>query len=245
MITPRLYRLVLPALWLILLTGCSACQMQLWVNSDTDDPTIFALRNRHYVHVGETTEFRTTIVPDNTATYVILDIDGRREMLSKVNPGEYAFRKTFDEKWLDHTCNIEVRAFLQNGRSDYFIEGSQVRQLNNPDDPPDQMLCLTRTQIVCYQSRLMIKLWTAAEPDWAKGKLEIFSPDNKVTTLSLGRPDIDGFTVLGRDLSGYYTIFYEPKFNQVRRCGKTKAVFSIPDPKTGSLITREIWIDTP
>jgi hypothetical protein len=234
--------LLLPAL----LAGCTTCQVQIWANSDSDDPNIGSPRSPHYVHVGETAQFRVYVQPD-LAGYVLMDIGGQMMILPRINPGEYALTKKFDENWRDHACYLTARAYRQNGRPDYLVEGAIVRKLNVDNDPPDQLLGTGTMTVSCYQSKIVIRIKAPAtpEPDWSKASLQIFGLNNQIATVPFARPGADGFVALGHDTWGYFNIFYEPNDDQVHRTGKTKALFTYPDPKTNTEQKLEVWFDTP
>lgn len=229
---------------LVLAAGCSTCRVEAWGNSDSDDPQVYSPRVVHHVHVGEIAQFRILVQPD-VAAYVVMECGGQTYMLEKVEPG-YAFAKRFDERWLDRPCSMEARAYKQIGKPDYLVEGGTARKLEG-NDPPDQLLGIVRFQVICYQSRIVIPVTTpdGREPDWTKATLEIFGADNRVATLKLARNGSEGFTALGRNAWGEYPVFYEPKFDLVRRTGKTRAVLTYRDAAGQKELKREIWFDTP
>jgi hypothetical protein len=142
---------------------------------------------------------------------------------------------------------VNVQAFLQNGRSDYFLDNGKIKYLPTVDDPADVLLGSGNIRIWCYQSKIVVRFRTSngAEPDWSKGQLQIFGVHDNVTTLKLGQPGVDGFSAIGKDTGWYYTVFYQPKLEQIRKSGKTKVLFTIPDPTTQNQIHQEIQIDTP
>ncbi len=230
----------------VLLPGCSTCQVQIWANSDSDDPNIGSPRNPHYIHVGETVQFRVYVQPD-LAAYVLMDIEGQLVMLPKINPGEYALTKQFDDHWRDHDLYLTAVAYRQVGRSDYLTEGTLLRKINAANDPPDQVLGSGTMKISCYQSKLLIQIKAPAtpEPDWSRASLQLYGLNDRLSTIPLGHPGSDGFAALGRDAWGYYNIFYEPRFDQIRRSGKTKAIFTYFDPTTKTTRSAEVWFDTP
>ncbi len=229
-----------------ILTGCSECRVQIWANSDSDDPNIGSPRSPHYVHVGENVQFRVYVQPD-AASYVLLDFGGNLYMLPKISPGEYGLTKKFEDSWRDRTCYLTASAYRKLGRSDYMAEGTIVRKMNLENDPADQFLGSGSMSMVCYQSKVVIQIKAAGttEPDWSKASLRVFGLNNQIFTIPMGQPSSDGFVALGRDAWGYYNIFYEPVFGQIHRTGKTKAIFTYPDPNTKSEQSLEVWFDTP
>ncbi|MFA5865626.1 MAG: hypothetical protein WC975_13185 [Phycisphaerae bacterium] len=233
--------LICPAL----LAGCSGSQVQIWANSNSDDPKIYTQQNTHYIHVGEVAQLRIVVQPD-IANYVTINLGGQLYMMPKVNPGEYALMKRFDSRWFGVICPVEVQAWRQNGRCDYLIEDNLVRKLATGDDPPDTLLASANTRVCCYQSKVVfdINLPGNKEPDWSKAVLTIFGPENRISTIYQGRVGLEGFTALGRDASGRYTIFYEPNLEQIHKTGKTRMVLTILDSDNKEQ-TYEIWLDTP
>jgi hypothetical protein len=228
------------------LTGCSVCQVQIWANCDSNDTKLYLVQASHYAHIGQTMDFRVTVSPD-VAGYVVLDFNGQEEVLPKVGPGEYGFSRQIDISCRGRSYPIEIRAYRAAGQPDYYMDAGHVRKRSSSGDAPDQLVGSARSRLDCYQSQVTIELTTSngQEPDWSKGQLEVFGDHDKVTKVGLGQPGKSGFTALGRDVYGLYTVFYEPLVDQIHRTGKTRAVFSIPDPSTGKTITREQWISTP
>jgi hypothetical protein len=82
------------------------------------------------------------------------------------------------------------------------------------------------------------------EPDWTKARMILYGPNDKKSLVSLGRPGTEGFTALGCDGGGTWTVFYEPKWEEICM-GRTRVEFVVPDPATGQDIKKEYWIDTP
>ena len=236
---------VISGLIAVCLTGCSVSQVRVWTNSDSDNPKLYTVQSPHYAHIGQKVDFRVTVSPD-VADYVVLNFDGREELLTKVGPGEYGFSWTIDLSCRGRTYMIEARAYRSAGRPDYYREGDQV--INRVrDDLPDELVGRGVSRLDCYQSRVTVELKTSngQEPDWSGGQLEIFGPNGEVRKVGLGRPGYYGFTALGRDARGWYTIFYEPLYDQICWMSRTRIVFSVPDPGTGNPIVCEQWISTP
>jgi len=237
--------LLLLPLGSLLSAGCTTCQVQIWANSASDDPNLGSPANPHYFHVGETAQFRVYVQPD-IATYVLAEFDGQTAILTKVNPGEYSLTRRFDERWRDRPFTIDIRAWKQEGKPDVLIEGGIVRKLPAGNDPPDVVLGQTQAQIVCYQSKLIMKITPTdkKEPDWSKAKLQIFGLGDKISEVKLGQPGADGFAAIGQDAWGAYTIFYEPRLDQIRRAGRTKAVLIYLDGQNREQ-KLETYFDTP
>jgi hypothetical protein len=235
--------LTLCAIWL---GGCSTCQVQIWANSDSNDPRNYTLNNPHYAYAGETVNFHIMTQPD-IASYVMLKCDGDYDFLPKVGPGEYAFTKTFDPSWRNQHCDIDIRAYRRVGRSDYYQENGKVLKRHDRDEPIDQEIGFASMRLICYQSTVRIKLSTKdkKEPNWSKGELALYGAEDAVSRVQWGRAGSDGFTAIGCDDWGTWIVFYEPKWDEVCRAGRTRVVFSVPDPSTNETITKEIWIDTP
>jgi len=229
-----------------LLGGCSATQIQLWANSDSDDSSLYTQRTPHYVHVGETVQFRVPVQPDN-ASYVVINLEGQEILAQKVNKGDYAFTWTFDEKRRDRRVYLEARAYRQVEHMDYLNESGRLRKLQAGNDPPDVLLGVVRMQVVCYQSQLVIQLSTPGrvEPNWSRAVLDIYGPKDKVSKVGLGQPGADGFVALGINSAGMFTVMYEPKIGEIRKTGKTKAVLTFPNPSGEGELTKEVWFDTP
>jgi hypothetical protein len=239
------FTLLLVFMGLMVLTGCSECRVQVWANSNSDDANVGSSSSPHYVHVGETVQFRVYVQPD-AASYVLMDFGGNMYMLPRVSPGEYGLTKKFDDSWRDRTCYITASAYRKLGRSDYMAEGTIVRKMDIENDPADQFLGSGSMSVVCYQSKVVIRIKAGnPEPDWSKASLRIFGLNNQVFTIPMGRPTSDGFVALGQDTWGYYNIFYEPSFNQIHRTGKTRAIFTYPDSNAKNEQTLELWFDTP
>jgi hypothetical protein len=240
------YMLLMTVMGIGLLSGCSTTKVQLWSNSDSDDPTIYTQKNPHYVHVGETVQFRIPIQSD-AVSYGVMDFQGQPYMLQKVNPGDYAFTWRFDETWRDRKGYLEARAYRQVDRPDYLIESGQLRKLQVGSDPADELIGSAGMVIQCYQSRVVLQVQTRGnvEPDWSKAILEIYGPHDNVSKILMGRPGIDGFVAIGKNSAGSFTVLYEPKINQIHKNGKTRAVFICPDPSGQGEVKQEIWFDTP
>jgi hypothetical protein len=225
--------------------GCATSKVQIWANSDSNNPKLYTMQLPHYAHIGQTLDFRVTVSPD-AASYVVLNFNGQEELLPKVGPGEYGFSRLIDLSCRDMKYPIEIRAYKLVGEADYYTENNQIRK-RAAGDPPDELIGQATSRIDCYQSLITIELNTSngQEPDWSRGQLEVYGPNNQITKVGLGQPGKYGFTALGRDVRGLYAIFYEPLYDQICRTGKTRVVFSVPDPGTGNPITREQWISTP
>lgn len=227
------------------LTGCATSQVQIWANSDSNNPKLYTSQIPHYAHIGQTMDFRVTVSPD-AAGYVVLNFNGQEELLPKVSPGEYGFSRLIDLSCRGMKYPIEIRAYKVVEQPDYYTEANQIHK-RSAGEAPDQLIGRATSRIDCYQSQITIELNTSngQEPDWSKGQLEIYGPNDQVTKVGLGQPGKYGFTALGRDARGLYAIFYEPLYDQICRTGKTRIVFSVPDPGTGNTLTREQWISTP
>jgi len=233
-------------LGLFVLGGCSTCQVQLWSNSDSDDPTMDTQRNPHYGHVGETVLFRVPVQPD-VASYVVMEFQGQLYMCQKVGAGDYLFSWSFDEKWRDTRVLMEARAYRQAGRPDFIVESNRVRRLETGNDPPDELLGAMRMTVQCYQSRIVARVRTpgGAEPDWSKAFFEIYGPGDKVSRVGIGRPGVDGVVALGKDSGGTFTVVFDPTVEQIHKMGKTRAVFVYPDPAGQADLRQDVWFDTP
>ncbi len=239
-------RLILFSSVLMIFSGCAA-QVHIWANSDSDDAKVFSMRSPHHIHIGELVQFQITVKPD-IASYVLMDFGGKLQILAKTAPGQYSFNKSFGEKWRDRRATVVVRAFRTIGKRDYVKVNKFVRKNHLKDDPPDELLGAASMQIVCYQSKVILKFSTVnnKEPDWNTGKLLIYGRGNKVSKIPLGHPGVDGFTALGTELgSNKYIIFYEPRQNQVHKTGTTKVEFTIIDPTTKKTIRQDMLIQTP
>jgi len=232
-------------LGVLALAGCSTCQVQIWANSSSDDPNVGSPANPHYFHVGETAQFRVYVQPD-AASYVVAEFEGRLAILSKVNPGEYGLTQKFDDLWRDRYFTLEVQAWKQEGKPDILVETGVVRKLPAGNDTPDVLLGQARMQVICYQSKITVKVSPPdkKEPDWSKAGLQIFGLNDKISTVKLGRPGADGFAAIGQDVWGAYTLFYEPRLDQIRRAGKTKAVLIYLDAQNHEQ-KQEFFFDTP
>lgn len=236
-----LFILILP-----IMAGC-ASQVQIWANSDSDDIYKFSTRSPHFIHIGETVKFNITITPD-IGTYTILDFCGKRQFLERTKEGQYSFTYTFGEDWRDRSCTIFVRTYKQNGNRDFILKEDMLVPANTPQDQPDELLGEAAMNIVCYQSKIIIKFNTSdgSEPNWEEGKLYIYGPGDRKTLVTHGKEGKDGFTGIGPELgSGKYILFYEPKYWQVRRTGTTRVLFTIKDPNTLKPIEIEQFINTP
>jgi len=227
------------------LAGCAA-NVQIWGNSDADSLVDYTARNPHYVHVGETTQFRVTVEPD-IASYVTMKFGDKLSILRQARPGQYAFNYHFDQRWLNRSTRLEVRAYKQVGRRDFVRLQGRVLPRRRTGDDPDRLLGTAAMTVRCYQSKMTLKLAIPrqAKPIWEKARLEIFGPRGRVTRVGPGKPGEHGFTVLGIEaLSNKHVVLYEPTYDQVRRTGKTKAVLVVPTTG-GRTIRQETWIDTP
>jgi hypothetical protein len=231
--------------WVFWLTGCTGSQIQIWGNSDVNRPQEYILRGLHPVHAGKTINFRILVQPD-TATYILVKFGDEYELASRLDKGEYAFSKELDSSWRDQTINIIVKAYHQEGRPDFYMENGRIKERKNINEPTDMETGSSTTQVRCYQSVVKVSFTTQnrKEPDWTKAQMKIHGHDNKITVVRQGRAGVEGFTALGCDAWGTWTVFYEPKWDEI--CvGKTYVEFIVPDPTSGKEIKKDYWIDTP
>lgn len=237
--------LVISAVTVVSISGGCACKVSIWANSDSDSTVDYTRSNPHYAHVGETVQFRITVEPD-IASYVVMDLGGDVEVLSKVRSGQYALTTTFDDRWRDRSVKLAVRAYKQVGRRDFVKLRGKAIHRPRAGDQADTLLGLARMTVRCYQSRIMFKLSLrgGGEPDWDAARVEVFGSGDKITRVGLGKPGEHGFVVLGVGaFSGKRIVVYEPRHDELRRTGKTKVVFVLP-VKGGQGIREERWIDT-
>ena len=224
--------------------GCAA-QVSVWGNSDSLNPKDYTQTSPHYVHVGETAQFRVTVEPD-IADYVVLEINGEAHLLNRVATGQYAFSKHFDQALLNKTLRAQAKAYRQQGRRDYVETRGRIVKRSTASDPSDELLGAGSMMIKCYQSKVVIKFTPdgRSAPDWRQGTLELFDETGKAVRVAYGQPGRHGFVVLGPEaFGGEYVVYYEPEFDEVRRSGKTRAVFTVPGAP-GQTIQVETEVET-
>lgn len=234
--------LTVAGVWTLALGGGCACQVRVWANSDTDDPRDYTVSSPHYIHVGETTQFRVTVEPD-IADYVLMDFGGSLATLNRVGPGQYAYSKRFDRAAKE---KVSVKAYRQVGRRDVVERRGRIVRQKRFGDDADQVLGSGNMVVRCYQSKVAIRVpgTGKGEPDWARGRLEILGPGAKVTRVGYGASGKGGFVVLGPTAVGKkYVVYYQPKHDQVRRAGQTQVVFTFVDGQ-GKKIVKNAFIDT-
>ena len=165
---------------IVYFTGCSACSVQIWANSDSKDPRMYTRKNPHYVHVQEPMDFRILVIPDN-ADYVLMNIGSQLFMPQKVNAGEYALARLFDSSCRDMDFLIEAKAYRQNANPDYRNENGILRKTSDTIDQPDTLLASTFMHVSCYQSKILLNLRLpgTSEPDCQKQPWK-FSPATTV-----------------------------------------------------------------
>lgn len=222
-------------------SGCMS-QVRLWSNADSDNPHDYTPRSPQYVHVGEIVQFRVTVEPDD-ADYVLLRIGKEVRLLNRASPGQYSFSKQFDKSWANRTAKLQVQAFKQIGRRDFVKIRSEVIKRPARVDERDRNLGSASMTVNCYQSKVVIKVKIAGtvEPDWRRATLELFNAKGKPIRVGYGKPGQHGFVVLGpKAFGGEYVIYYEPKYNEVRKTGQTPVLFSLPS----QLIRAETVINT-
>ena len=235
----RLTVKLLLAASLLSAVGCAG-SVSIWANVDNTGQ--YTNASPHHVHAGETAKFRITVTPDS-ADYVVASLNGEMLVLPKVAPGQFAFSRKFRQSWRDKTLRVRARAYRQVGRRDFIERRGSVTRTRTQGDQPDQLVGSSSMAVVCYQSKISIRLDTSGgAPDMSNAQLEIYGPDKKVTRVMFGEPGHVGFVVLGPTAIGNdYVIFYEPQHHQVRQSGRTRVV--LKDPGKG--IAREVSINTP
>jgi hypothetical protein len=225
--------------------GCTH-HAQLWANSDSDDPKSYSTASPQHVHVGETVQFRVTIEPDDI-DYIVLDFDGELDLPSKVVNGQYAFTKQIPQSWRGRTVTVTARVYRKFGKPDYYEQQGRLVYRAAKYDDADQVLATSSLAIACYQTTVDITIagQRSRAPNLDQAYLLIYGPDGKVTRVNKSLPGQHGFVVLGPlAMSSNYAVHYEPKWDEVRRSGKTRVVLKSATSGGGSETLGEMWIVT-
>lgn len=216
-------------LTVVMTAGCVS-EVHIWANSDAGSPDEYSRVSPQRVYIGETMQFRVTVQPD-VASYVLLDFEGQQHILSRIREGEYSYSHYFGEDWRRRVAKLDVRAYRQRGRRDYVREGERIVHRLRQGDDPDELVGSASMTLRCYQATVSMRvhLPNGVKPDWEKAWLELTGRDGHVKRVTLGQPGQHGFIVLGPSAFGEdYTVFYEPRHDEVQTTGKTKVVFKMP-----------------
>ena len=208
---------------------------------------------RQMVHVGETVRFDfvlkdalgNLVQPTGLADYCVTYISGERVETSPDITGHFSFSHTFDDVRPGQTVNVKTTAYRQRGQRDFMKIRGKWHQSPSPYELPDRKGRSDSIWLEVYVAPVELTIPQPSDDlDSETGVMRIRRGDGSITSVYIDRPGRPGFTIIGPEPAGLYTVRYLPWGDELNASGTTEVEFTIYD-RSGQAHYAAVTLETP
>lgn len=234
--------------------GCISIKASLATDSGPSR-TGWSTLDTQLVHVGERVGFSVVLVrsmrskapisPLGVADYCIASVGTDMIEADLDDDGHYRFAYDIVGRRSGEVIPVSAVLYRQRGRRDIMKVGGTWVQGDDPYDQTDHVVARASLRLIVYSSQLDLPVeHPQLDLEMAAGRMEIRKSDGLTTDIYYQRGGNRGFLYTDPDEKGAYHVTYQPRADELNKCGTTRIRFSTYDTAGNPHVT-DALINTP